>query len=140
MIRRAANKRLTANEVKLLWRVTGRDLEKAQANGDAELSVEPVVSSTRAERKKLNAPQFDCDFFEAGNLARTCKATGGAKAVLDPMQPSQNRGTRTLTSQDMTTVFLKDTQDIERVDAQGDGKFNENDRNGVAANVSYVCC
>ena len=135
---KAANKRLTANEVKLIWRVTGRDLEKAQANGDAELFVEPVVSNTRAERKKLNAPQFDCDFFEAGNLARTCKATGGSKAVLDPMQPSQSRGTRTLTSQNMTAVFLKDTQDVERLDAQGDGKFNENDRNGVAANVSYV--
>jgi lipopolysaccharide export system protein LptA len=54
------------------------------------------------------------------------------------MQPVQNRGTRTLTSQTMTTVFLKDTQDVERVDAQGDSKFNENDRNGVAANVSYV--
>jgi lipopolysaccharide export system protein LptA len=38
----------------------------------------------------------------------------------------------------MTAVFLKDTQDVERVDAQGDSKFNENDRNGVAANVSYV--
>ena len=38
----------------------------------------------------------------------------------------------------MTAVFVKDTQDIERVDAQGDGKFNELDRNGVAANVSYV--
>jgi lipopolysaccharide export system protein LptA len=135
---RAANKRLTANSVKLTWRVTGRDLEKAEANGDAELFIEPVVSSTHTERKKLNAPQFDCDFFESGNLARTCKATGGAKAVLDPMQPSQDRGTRTLTSQNMTAVFLKDTQDVERVDAQGDGKFNENDRNGVAANVSYV--
>jgi lipopolysaccharide export system protein LptA len=134
----AANKRLTANEVKLTWRTTGRDLEKAEANGDAELFIEPVVSSTRAERKKLNAPQFDCDFFEAGNLARTCKASGGSKATLDPMQPSQDRGTRTLTSQNMTAVFLKDTQDIERVDAQGDGKFNENDRNGVAATVSYV--
>jgi lipopolysaccharide export system protein LptA len=135
---RAANKRLTANEVKLTWRTTGRDLEKAEASGDAELFIEPVVSSTRAERKKLNAPQFDCDFFEAGNLARTCKANGGSKATLDPVQPSQDRGTRTLTSQSMTAVFLKDTQDIERVDAQGDGKFNENDRNGVAANVSYV--
>src|SRR6185503_18264846 len=130
----AANKRLTANEVKLTWRTTGRDLEKAEANGDAELFIEPVVSSTRAERKKLNAPQFDCDFFEAGNLVRTCKASGGSKATLDPVQPSQDRGTRTLTSQNMTTVFLKDTQDVERVDAQGDGKFNENDRNGVAAN------
>lgn len=134
----AANKRLTANAVKLTWRTTGRDLEKAEASGDAELFVEPVVSSARAERKKLNAPQFDCDFFEAGNLARTCKASGGAKAALDPMQPAQDRGTRTLTSQTMTTVFLKDTQDVERMDAQGDGKFNELDRNGVAANVSYT--
>ena len=135
---RAASKRLTANQVKLTWRITGRDLEKAEASGDAELFIEPVVSSARAERKKLNAPQFDCDFLEAGNLARSCKATGGAKAVLDPMQPSPDRGTRTLTSQNMTAVFIKDTQDVERVDAQGDGKFNENDRNGVAANVSYV--
>ena len=38
----------------------------------------------------------------------------------------------------MSAVFVKDTQDIERVDAQGDGKFNENDRNGVAATVSYI--
>lgn len=135
---RAANKRLTANAVKLTWRTTGRDLEKAEATGDAELFIEPVVSSAKAERKKLNAPQFDCDFFEAGNLARSCKASGGSKATLDPMQPAQNRGTRTLTSQNMTAVFLKDTQDVERVDAQGDGKFNENDRNGLAANVSYV--
>ena len=134
----AANKRLTANTVKLIWRGSGRDLEKAEASGDAELFIEPVVNSARAERKKLNAPQFDCDFFETGNLARTCKATGGSKAVIDPVQPSKDRGTRTLTSQTMTAVFLKDAQDVERVDAQGDGKFNENDRNGVAANVSYV--
>ncbi len=135
---RAANKRLTANAVKLIWRTTGRDLEKAEATGDAELFIEPVVNSASAERKTLSAPQFDCDFFEAGNLARSCKATGGAKAVLDPVQPAKDRGTRTLTSQSMTAVFLKDTQDVERVDAQGDGKFNENDRNGVAANVSYI--
>ena len=135
---RAANKRLTADSVKLSWRGSGRDLEKAEASGNAELLIEPVASSARAERRKLNAPQFDCDFFEIGNLARTCKAAGGAKAVMDPVQPSSDRGTRTLTSQTMTTVFVRDTQDVERVDAQGDGKFNENDRNGVAANVSYV--
>jgi LPS export ABC transporter protein LptC/lipopolysaccharide transport protein LptA len=135
---RAAHKRLTANAVKLTWRTTGRDLEKAEASGDAELFIEPVVNSARAERKTLNAPQFDCDFFEAGNLTRACKATGGAKAVLVPMQPSQDKGTRTLNSQNMTAVFRKETQDLERVDAQGDARFNENDRNGVAANVSYL--
>ncbi|HKG96530.1 MAG TPA: LptA/OstA family protein, partial [Pyrinomonadaceae bacterium] len=135
---RAANKRLTADSVKLIWRSSGKDLEKAEAAGDAELFIEPVVNSPSAERKKLNAPQFDCDFFETGNLTRSCKSTGGSKAVLDPMQPAKDRGTRTLTSQNMTAVFLKETQDVERVDAQGDGKFNENDRNGMAANISYV--
>ena len=135
---RAANKRLTADTVRLAWRSTGRDLEKAEASGNAELFVEPVVSSARAERKTLHAPRFDCEFFEAGNLARECKSTGGSKATIDPVQPSPKRGTRTLTSQNMTAVFVKDTQDVERVDAQGDGKFNELDRNGVAATVSYV--
>ena len=96
------------------------------------------MNSARAERKTLNAPRFDCEFFDAGNLARECKATGGSKATIDPVQPTPKRGTRVLTSQNMTALFVKDTQDIERVDAQGDGKFNENDRNGVAANVSYV--
>jgi lipopolysaccharide transport protein LptA len=38
----------------------------------------------------------------------------------------------------MTAVFIPDTQDIERFDAQGDAKFNENDRNGIAATVSYT--
>lgn len=135
---RAANKRLTANTVKLTWRIAGRDLEGAEATGDAELVVEPVVKNARAERKTLTAPQFDCNFYETGNLARVCKATGGSKAVLDPLQPVQDRGTRTITSQNMTAVFLKDTQDVERVDAQGDAKFNENDRNGIAANASYL--
>jgi lipopolysaccharide export system protein LptA len=135
---RAANKRLTADTVRLAWRSTGRDLEKAEASGNAELFVEPVVASARAERKTLHAPRFDCEFFDGGNLARECKSSGGSKATLDPVQPSPKRGTRTLTSQNMTAVFVKDTQDIERVDAQGDGKFNELDRNGVAATVSYV--
>jgi len=135
---RAANKRLAADAVRLSWRGTGRDLEKAEAWGNAELFIEPVTSSARAERRQLNAANFDCDFFETDNLARTCKAAGGTKAVMNPVQPTPNRGTRTFTSQTMTTVFVKDTQDIERIDGEGDGKFNENDRNGVAANVSYT--
>ena len=135
---RAANKRLTADFVKLVWRTAGRDLEKAEAIGNAELFVDPVVQNERADRKTLVAPRFDCDFFETGNLARSCTATGGAKAVVDPVQTVPDRGTRTLTSQKMTAVFLRDTQDIERVDAQGDGKFNEKDRNGLASNISFT--
>ncbi len=134
---RAANKRLSADSVKLFWRVTGRDLEKAEALGNAELFVDPAVKSANSERKTLTAPRFDCDFFEIGNLARTFTATGGAKAVIEPAQASEKKGTRTLTSQTITAVFVKETQDVDRLNAAGNAKFNENDRNGVAANISY---
>src|SRR5436853_572802 len=96
---RAASKRLSAESIKMTWRSTGKDLEKAEAVGNAELYVEPVQQTAKADRKTLTAPRFDCDFFESGNIARNCTATGGAKAVFDPFQPSAKRGPRTLTSQ-----------------------------------------
>lgn len=135
---RATSKRLTADAVKLIWRVNGRDLEKAEAVGNAELFVEPVAKNENADNHTLTAPRIDCDFFETGNLAKSFVASGGSKAVIEPVQKTQNRGTRVLTSQKMTAVFTKETQAIERTDALGDAKFNENDRNGVATNISYT--
>lgn len=135
---RAANKRLTADAVNLFWHVTGRDLEKAEATGNAELFVDPAVKSADSDRKTLTAPRFDCLFFEVGNLARTFTATGGAKAVIEPTQPSEKKGTRTLTSETITATFVRETQDVDRLDASGNAKFNENDRNGVAASITYA--
>jgi lipopolysaccharide export system protein LptA len=135
---RAANKRLTADTVKLNWRVTGRDLDKAEAVGNAELFVDPVVKNAAADTKTLTAPRIDCDFFESGNNLRTAVATGGSKAVIQPVQKVEDRGTRTLTSWKMTGTFVPSTQDLERMDAQTDAKFNENDRNGVATNISFT--
>ncbi len=135
---RSASKRLTADAIKMTWRGTGKDLEKAEAVGNAELYIEPVQKTAKADRKTLTAPRFDCDFFESGNLARNCTATGGSKAVIDPMIETPNRSTRTITSQNMNAVFSRETQDPEKIDAQGDVKFNQKDKNGVAANGSYT--
>jgi lipopolysaccharide export system protein LptA len=135
---RAAAKRLTGELVTLKWRASGKDLERAEVSGDAELFVEPVVKNAVAERKTLTAQQFNCEFFDVGNLTKTCKANGNSKAVLDPLIPSPNRGTRTITAQDMAASFVRETQDIERLDALGNSKFNENDRNGIAENVTYT--
>lgn len=135
---RAASKRLTADSIKLTWRLKGKDLEKAEAAGNAELYVEPVQKSATEDRKTLTAPRFDCDFFESGNIARNCIATGGAKAVLEPFHPTSQRGTRTMTAQKMTAAFVRETQDVEKIDATGDSKFNEMDRNGIANSFSYA--
>jgi LPS export ABC transporter protein LptC len=136
---RAANKQLTADAVKLFWHAAGKDLEKAEAVGNAELIVDPVQKNATADRKTLTAPRFDCDFYEAGNLARNFTASGGeSKVVMEPFQPTADRGTRTMTAQKIAAVFICETQDVERLDAQGDAKFNEQDRNGRAANASYT--
>src|SRR5712692_5206074 len=135
---RAASKRLTADSIKMTWRVTGRDLEKAEAVGNAELFIEPAQKTAKADRRTLTAPRFDCDFFESGNLARNCTARGGSKAVIEPVMQTPNRSTRTITSQKMTAMFARETQDPEKIDAQGDVKFNQKDQNGVAASGSYT--
>src|SRR5207249_3772103 len=41
-------------------------------------------------------------------------------------------------SEKMSTMFVRETQDPERLEAQGNAKFNELDRNGTAANVTYT--
>jgi LPS export ABC transporter protein LptC len=133
----AASKRLTADSIKMDWRLNGKDLERAEAVGNAELYVEPVQQSAKGERKTLTAARFDCDFYETGNLARTFVSTGGAKAVFDPFQPNEKRGRRTMTAQKIATTFVRETQDVEKVDANGDAKFNELDRNGMANTISY---
>jgi LPS export ABC transporter protein LptC/lipopolysaccharide transport protein LptA len=136
---RAANKRLTADAVKLVWRATGKELERAEANGNAELVVDPVQKTATSDTKTLTAPQFSCDFYEVGNLAREFTATGGeAKAVITPVQPTDDRAERTLTAQKMTATFVRETQDVERFLAEGDAKFNERDRNGHAQSAAYT--
>src|SRR5256714_6901585 len=135
---RAASNRLTADAIKMTWRLKGKDLEKAEASGNAELYVEPVQKNATAANKTLTARRFDCDFYEAGNIARACIATGSAKAVMQPYQANEKHGTQTVTAQKMTTVFVRETQDIDKVDATGEAKFNELDRNGVATAIAYT--
>jgi LPS export ABC transporter protein LptC/lipopolysaccharide transport protein LptA len=136
---KAASKRLTADSVKLVWRASGNDLETAEAAGNAELIVEPVQKNASADRKTLTAQNFFCEFYEAGNIAKQFTASGGeVKAVIDPLQPSQDRAQRVLTSEKMIASFVRETQDIQQLDAQGDAKFTEMDRNGRAQNAVYT--
>lgn len=125
---KAANKRLTADAVRLYWRESGRDLERAEANGNADLLVEPTQPSPLSDRKRLYASAFKCYFYESGNLARNFDAQGDAKAVIEPYQETEKRGVRTLTSQDMAATFFRETQDVESFNASGNAKFTERQR------------
>jgi LPS export ABC transporter protein LptC len=135
---RAASKRLTADSIKMIWRLNGKDLERTEAVGNAELYVEPLQKTAQNDKKTLTGQRFDCDFYEAGNITKSCVVSGPAKAVLDPFQATDKHGARTMTSQKMFAYFVRETQDLEKVDAAGDAKFNELDRNGTANNIAYT--
>jgi LPS export ABC transporter protein LptC/lipopolysaccharide transport protein LptA len=135
---KAANKRLTADAVRLYWRETGRDLERAEANGNADLLVEPTQPNPLADRKRLYASAFKCYFFETGNLARSFDAQGDAKAVVEPYQETEKRGVRTLTSREMAANFVRETQDVESFVAAGEAKFTERQKTLTSQKMTAV--
>ena len=113
-------------------------LEKEEGERTSEVvSVEPIQTKAENYKSTITAPRFDCDFYE-GNNAKTCIAQTKAKSVRVPMVAAPNRGTQTLTSDKMTANFNRQTQDVERMDADGNAKFSELDRNGISNQMVYT--
>lgn len=136
--REAANKKLTADKIVTVMNASGKDFERAEAIGNAELFVEPVQSSPENYKTTINAARFDCDFFPSGNNAKNCAASGKAKTVRVPTAPAANRGTQILTAEKLNAAFNQQTRDVESFDASGGAKFAELDRNGIAERINYT--
>lgn len=134
----SANKRLTADNVKSFLHGAGKDLSRVEAVGNAELIVEPLNASPSNYKTTINAPRFDCDFYETGNIAKNCSAMTKAKVVRVPTIAQANRGVQTLWGDKLLTAFYQKTQDIQQFDAIGNAKFNELDRNGIANQMTYT--
>jgi lipopolysaccharide transport protein LptA len=134
----SANKKLTADTVKTTFNASGKDLARAEAVGNAELFVEPLRASAENYRTTINAQRFDCDFFEAGNNARNCAAGTKAKVVRVPTVPADNRGNQTLTADKLNAAFNQTSHDIEQLEATGNTKFTELDRNGIADKIVFT--
>ncbi len=134
----AANKRVTADTVKTFFSGDGKSIQKAEAIGNAELFVEPLRALPENYKTTVSAPRFDCEFFPTGNNAKNCIGGKGTKTTRIPIVPSDARGTQTLTADMVNAVFNAGSRDVERLDADGDAKFVELDRNGIASNMSYT--
>lgn len=134
----ASNKTLTADTVKTYLNANGQDLAKTEAVGNAELYIEPLQNSAENYRTTVNAPRFDCDFFETGNNPRNCSATGSTKTVRVPTVKSENRGVQTLTAERMNAAFGQQSKDIQQFDALGSAKFSELDRSGTADQIVFT--
>ena len=109
----AANKRLTADAVKTVFQPDGKSMKRAEAVGNAELYIEPLQNSAQNYKTTINAPRFDCDFFETGNTAQNCSAATKTKTVRIPTIPAENRGAQTLLADKLNAIFEPQTQDIQ---------------------------
>jgi LPS export ABC transporter protein LptC len=135
---KATNKRLIADQVKTYMNQNGKDLTKAEAVGNAEMYVDPQQNAPENYQTTITAPRFDCDFYETGNNPRLCVGKTNAKAVMTPTVPADNRGVRTITSEVLNTTFSAATHNAEQMEAVGNAKFTELDRNGIANRFVYT--
>lgn len=139
---KAAERVLEADAVQMSFQPGGKYLAHAEANGNALLTVTPVVISPAAERKRLRAPKFTAEFFETNNLLRNFIAESGTTAEFEPMQEQPPKGKkrekRTLTGKKMTADFDAQTQDVSTVRVEGDAKFVEGERQATAASALYT--
>jgi len=134
----AANKRLTADSVNVAFNDNGKDIRHADAVGNAELYVEPLKPAIQNYKTTIYAPRFDCEFYPAGNNARECIGAQKTKTVRVPTVASDNRGTQTLLADKLTANFSEGTKDVETLQATGDAKFSELDRNALADSMSFT--
>jgi lipopolysaccharide export system protein LptA len=134
----AANKRVTADVVKTYFNANGKDISKAEAVGNAELYVEPLIASSKNYRTTVNAPRFDCEFYPTGNNARICVGGKKAKATRVPTVVSDNRGTQTISADQLTAQFSSQSNDVESLDAAGNARFTERDQNAFAAQMTFT--
>lgn len=136
--RNAANKRLTADSVKTVFQPNGKDIKKAEAVGNAELSIEPLVADRKNYKTTITAPRFDCDFFSTGNSAQNCVAGTKARAVRVPTVAIEGKGTQTIVAETLTAKFIERSSDLDSLEASGNSKFTELDRNGIAKQISFT--
>ncbi|HKP69004.1 MAG TPA: LptA/OstA family protein [Pyrinomonadaceae bacterium] len=134
----AANKRVTADTVRTFFNSDGRDIQRAEAVGNAELFVEPLSARPENYRTTVTAPRFDCEFFPTGNNAKECIASTKTKTVRVPTVPATDRGNQTITAEKLVANFSAQTKDVERFDATGGAKFVEGDRNAIANQISFT--
>ncbi|MEQ1923274.1 MAG: LptA/OstA family protein, partial [Pyrinomonadaceae bacterium] len=134
----AANKRVTADTVNTIFNASGKDIQRAEAVGNAELFVEPLRAAPDNYKTTVNAPRFDCEFFPTGNNAKSCVGRKKTKTVRVPTVASKDRGTQTLLADQLTASFNEQSKDVERFDAYGNTKFTELDRNAIAGQMTFT--
>lgn len=132
---------IEADGVQAFFREDGKNLARAEANGNAALTVTPKRVTPDAEKRRLRAAKFSAEFFETGNALKAFVAEPNAVAEFEPMQPDGKDGKRlkkTLSGKKLTANFSQQTQDIADLTVEGDARFTDGERTATAARGVYA--
>lgn len=129
-------RQLSANRVALQFFPDGKNLKSAEAVESAVLTVTPLRRERGADKKTIRAPYMTATFFDEGNRIRSFSANGGVRAEIEATMPDAHP-LRVSTSQTLEALFGPESQDLERVVQQGQVRYNEGDRNGMAESAVY---
>jgi lipopolysaccharide export system protein LptA len=128
---------IEADAVRAFFREDGKNFARAEANGDAVLTITPKKVTPEAERKRLHAAKFNAEFYETGNTIKTFLADGKAVAHIEPLQNDSKRTKKSLSGNRMTGSFDQQTQDVSEFYAEGNAKFVDGERNGTSSRATY---
>ncbi len=137
---------IEADAVNATFREDGVNMARAEASGNAVLTITPKTVKPISDRQKLRAAKFTADFFQKGNAIKTFLADGNAVAEFEPLEQKTKRSKRTVTGKKLTANLVEQTQDIEDLTVEGGAKFieifpagsKESDRNATADRAIYT--
>ncbi len=137
---------IEADAVNAAFREDGISMARAEATGNAILTITPKTLKPKSDRQQLNAAKFTADFFPKGNAIKTFLADGNAVAEFQPMEQKSKRSKRTVTGKKLTANLVEQTQDIDDLTVEGSAKFVErlpegskvSDRNATAERAVYT--
>jgi lipopolysaccharide export system protein LptA len=129
---------IEADTIQTSFQEDGKNLARAEANGNAVLTVTPKKITPTSEMKKLRGSRLTADFYQTGNAIKTFLADGSAIAEIEPMQKESKLTKRTLSGKKITSHFQQETQDISDLVVDGEAKFNDGERNATAARATYT--
>lgn len=131
-----ADRELNAGTINLQFFPDGKNVRFAEATTNSVMTITPIRAERRADKKTIRAPHMTAAFYEQGNRVKTFNANGGVRVEIESMEPD-GHPLRTSTSKSATAEFLAESQDVESIVQEGDFKYNEGDRNGLAERAAY---
>jgi lipopolysaccharide export system protein LptA len=128
---------LEADTVVLHFRPDGKYLQRAEATGQAVLTVRPPAGP-QAEIKRLRAPHLTAQFYETNNAVRSFLADGGVVAEFEPLPAASLRRKRVLSGKKLVAIFEQAGQEIVEMTLEGEAKFTDGERTATAARAVYT--